>query len=335
MVVGKLPLPQEGRPNFNHKALQHRDLLTPGPVVTELRIKPSPFQELARRSSKRKADALTVDSSSESAQEGPQPSSQPGNFQPIKTLKVVHHRFSNGESPIEELAASQKPRRSDDGTTTGLAPQSGEEDDRQRATPSHLMYQSTRTGKWRSTEQQPKKYHLGPGDGELFSARASRPRTDQNCHTDIETPTSASGDQVAARDKTDGEYASNETVSSSHLCTGLACEHPNCNMTIEQKDFTSGLLADYTLINGVQVDKPLPRDHTISVGVPDDQHALFNHRGSGEPDQNTLEWFQYQPLSVREMAMSLYPEIPDDNQAPKIEDGDFADLHSKAIISQM
>lgn len=145
----KNTIAKEGRPHHNPNTMQHRELLAPGPATRELRIRASPYQELACGRPKRKARSSTKESSSGSADEKDLQRTKQGNDQPIKALKVIHHRFSNGQPTNEHLRRVRNSYENDKSPRMGESSQSGEDVDSLQAGLDSSIYQGTFLGNWK------------------------------------------------------------------------------------------------------------------------------------------------------------------------------------------
>jgi hypothetical protein len=313
---------REGRPHINANAMKHRDLLTPGPVIGKLRMKASPYQELACGSSKRKADSVTV-SSADSSDEAIKSSTNSDNGQPVKSLKVIHHHFSNGE-PSEQSSRSQTPDSCDERRPIAEGPQTGPEKDGLRATPNHLLYK-TSSGRWKSTKRQPRKCDRRLEVGERLRERVLRPGKYVNYNPDEQALEPISDNQAAAAIKTEDRPALDEGPPSDHLCTGIACEQSECVSRPGLQNLTSGLPSHDNQVYGIKADSfhasyKHPKDLQTSSRIPHNEPETTSNTAACDLGASSPPLYQTLLLSVREMAANLYPEARYQSEAPKTQD---------------
>ncbi len=311
----------ERRP-VDPNAMPHRRLLTPGPIPPKLKIRPSQYQRLVCRPSKRKADSPTIDSSSGSTPETVQPSTKPEKVKPAKALKVIHHRFSNGEDTKEGSSGSQASDANEENVALGNSVQTGDDNDGTGAAPGHLMYQTTRTGKWKSTNRQPRKYDFGLDDAELLSDRGSRRQTNPNYYPDPQTPEATPDDQIAAPEV---QVTSDERRPSHHLCSGSACGRPGCGLYFKLENFTSGSLSNDNQFNESGADTffrrfSLPHELPESSAASDNQPQSAIHHRASDLTTTGPQSYHIPPMSMREMAVNLYPEMHQHSQTQDDDD---------------
>jgi hypothetical protein len=317
---------REGRPHINPNAMKHRDLLTPGPVVGKLRMKASPYQELACGSSKRKTDSVTV-SSADSSDEAIKSSTNSDNGQPVKSLKVIHHHFSNGK-PSEQSSRSQTPDSCDERRPISEGQQTGLEKDGLRATPNHLLYKIS-SGRWKSTKRQPRKCDRRLEDRERLRERLReqvlRPGKYVNYNPDEQALEPISDNQAAAAVKTENRLALDEGPPSDHLCTGIACEHSGCVSVPGLQNFTPGLPSHDSQVYGIKADSfhasyKYPKDLQTNSQIPHNEPEPTDNTAAGNLSASSPQLYQTWLLSIREMAVNLYPEVHHHSEAPQTED---------------
>lgn len=335
----KAPVEKEGRPHFNPHTMQHRELLKPGPKAAKLRMKASPYQELACGSSKRKANSSAVGSSSDTTQEGVQASTKLGEVKPIKALKVIHHRFSNGEPGDEQFKGCHCRAISEEAGTIKEGLQNGGKNGSVRATPNHLMYKDTRSGRWRTTDRQPRQYnyHLGSDGGKQLSGRVLRPRTNPKYCPDEQAPDSTSDDETVTYVKNEDKHGSDKGLGSGHLCTGLACAYPGCYARPDFRSITPTSLSHDNQKKDFEANSFCGRSsssgcHYLSNSEPaKNQHGSISPRAAIDLATKALQSHPNPPLSMREMAANLHPEVHYCSKDLKIEDDQAANVLGKAI----
>jgi hypothetical protein len=309
----KAPVPQEDRPNVNPDAIPHRDLLEPGPAAIELKIRPCRFEERVCGSSKRNADSAALDSSSRSVHPD-QTSTKPANARPAKALKVIEHRFANGQSVedhsrgIRTSYTNEMPKTFDDDS------QSGKENVGLPASPDYLMYKETFSGKWRTTKRLPRMPNPGPAAEGHSGNRVPRPRMKQDYRLDTDTEETeyTSDDETSALAENKEDPTPNGAAASNDLCAGTAGEHIRYPLRDGQDSLNSGLLSRDNELNSV-VNKSggsfsLPFDSMTHLDTLNtNQHGMTNNYTATDVIPNPL--FGLPLMSMREMASSVYPSV--------------------------
>lgn len=345
MARGDATIEKAGRPHINHNTMQHRQLLTPGPIPSELKIKASPYQESAcRGSSKRKADCEKAVSSGK-PDNGAIQSSTNSEDLPAKALKMMDHKFAvAGAGSVKDLHAALESNIYNQKTAVAGDSQINEEKDEFGAHSRNSTYQQTR-------ERELEKHDNVAC--ETSTRRVLRPRTKQNNYQDPESSESGStsGDQAAAAATTtparleERRHEFDEEFYSDHLCTGLACEYPGCFALPELGSFPSAsLLHEYQVDDDDDDDDlsgsalhpqgslPLPHEDLSPVTSQNKQHVWTGYQAAGDQILSLAQSYQ-RPLllSVREMAAKVDPEVHFHLQAPDSQDHHHQpELHSYA-----
>ena len=336
MADGKGPTQREGRPHYNPSAMQHRELLTPGPVAAELRIRPSPYQHLACGSVKRKVYPSTTDSSRDSSQEGMQLSTKSEDPKPTKALKVIHHNLSSG-GPVHERVRGCLKAVTFDGIpihSEGLEP--SEENEGLRVTAAHLTYQQTPSGRGRTTKRQARKCDHGSDGGMQQGDRMLNPRRKANHCPNTQVPASTSGDQTPATAETENTHSSGIGALSAHICTGLACEYPDCHLRPEFSKTTSDLFSHDSCLTSIGANPfrgslSYPDDCPATFELANDQLESTDDHAASDPTKYLIESLQHPLICMREMAASPYLEVPCQGQAPVTEDDEGVNVSGKAV----
>jgi hypothetical protein len=303
-------------------------------------MKASPYQELACVPSKRKADSATVDSSTSAHAESQQLTDEKP-LQPIKALKVIHHRFSNGDlGEIQSSGTSDETETSDEGF------QPSEDKDRGRATPRHLMCK-TGAGQWRFTRNQLRKYdvEINQDDKSIDHDHALRPRTKLKYYPDPQASNSTAEEQASGSYNSEAKgdpkapfkigekhRFDKQALSDHHVPTVSASEHLGLNLDPELGGFVSGSLPNDSHTNDFGANhfrqKPsLPYEHmtdddfanTIQQESAKNPVSDFSIRSSTHLHQPPL-------VSMRDMLVDLYPKPKPPVKAPDIHGNRFAKI---------
>ncbi len=328
----KRTLEEAGRPHVNPNAIPHRELLKPGPEIKKLRIRFSPYQELARVPTKRKrtTSSSIVDPSLCSTQERDQLSAQTEEVQPSNDLKVVQHHFSNG-GPFEEQSnkfqegfVNEEPPRFDEKLLNG-----GDKGD-VRADSTHLT-QQTRSGRRKSARrlhrQKECTHPNQPKGGEQSSGRVLRPRTKRSHYIDDDESECTSDEQTTvAVDATNKQAFSNKGVYPDHLCAGLACQYTGCHAKLELQNVSLGSCPDDNQSKNAGVDA-VRENWLQGYGYPTEfeitnngRHGLMNHQQAAGQARGALEWQHNPPMSVREMITGICEDVDKFAGAPEVDD---------------
>lgn len=322
MLDGKASISKEGRPHVNYDAMQHRELLTPGPAAAKLRIRPSAYQKLACGSSKRQAESATVDSSASSIHGGVQPSAKLDNIQPIKAVKVIHHRFSDAESVNERSGTSPEPEIGDEHRIISKDSKVAQEKEVLRATPDCFMHGETLSGKRESPKGQLRKYNFGACEGEPSSERVLRPHTKPVGRLVSQMLEAKSEEAQSGSSRAQDKDAADKGALSGHLCSGLACEYSGCDLRAELRELTSDLPSSHNQIsnNGFNMSggsSSLLYDHLASNNAPNNNlHQSANPPPPGDLDASLVQSHQHPLMSMREMATTFYPKVDNHVQNP-------------------
>ena len=330
MARGNAPLAEKGRPHVNGDKMQHRDFLTPGPVACELRMRPSQYQQMACGPSRRGADASTNDPCAGSPSGRDMPRTKKEKVEPVKALKVIYHRFSNGQ-PTNQLKRGRSCYENEDRSARAGGSQIGEGSDGRQAVIASSLYQATQL---EDRNRQPREHDLGPSEREQVRGRFSRRRTKQNHGARTLGADETSEDQTGALPKNEDAHAAEQGVLPSHFCTGLACEHPDCTLSSRLENFASDLLLnDMTanVFNGMLLSH---YDQSTSSRIPNDHPQPVFHRAVADPISNTLQTHQNPLMSIRDMAVDIFPAVDDHarNSTSNTEVAEAAHVSGKANL---
>ncbi len=329
----KRTLEGAGRPHVNPNAIPHRELMKPGPKVKKLRIRFSPYQELARVPSKRKrtTNSSTIDPSLYSTQEGDQLSAQTEEVQPSKDLKVVQHHFSNG-GPVGEQSnrfredfVNEEPTRVDENLPNG-GDKGGV-----GADSTHLTQRARSARRWKPARRLYREkectYPYESKGGEQSNNRVLRPRKTPNYYPDDESSDYTSDEQTTvAVDDADKQAFSNKGVYSDHLCAGLACKYSGCHAKLELQNVTSGSTPLENQNKGAGDDRVcgnwLPGYGYLTEFeiTNNDQHGSMDHQQAADQAGGALKWQQTSPMSMREMITGICEDVNNLAEAPEIDD---------------
>jgi len=331
---------ENGRASIDADAIQSPEPMKAGQKAANLRMRASPYQELACGRLKRKADCLTSDSSPDSTAGGVQ------STLPLKPLKVIQHQFTNGEN----IRIGRRGATSEEAETIGQDSQNFGDDEGVRATPKHLMYKDTRSGRWRTTARQPRKYdyHLGSGGGQ-------RPRKKSRHSSEDQVSEFRSEYEAVLDDKNEDRRGRDEAGESHHLCIGIACENQGCHTRVEfQNTFSTSLANQHGKVNkgahAVRRRSALAhvyQEHHEFLEEEEPSHTLgqpFSHPAAFGLAADSLQPHQTPLLSMREMIGSLHPGVQDHGvdaesgdpptEVPQIEHDGAANIFSKAVLRE-
>jgi hypothetical protein len=308
MVRRKELYAREGRPhaNSNDDDVQHRELLTSGPAETELKIRASPYQHLACGSSKRKAESLAVDSSAESSEEVQQ-NANGESGPPVKALKMIHHRFSNGQPVNKKFSGFEKSNTGAKSTSSSQELQSGEENEALGSSPSQMMYQETQSQKWTTKKRQPRKSHIGSDGRRQQGSHLLMHQAKSTDYADSPTPEPTSEHQTVTCMVTEDGKASNEGVIPAHLCTGPACDHSGFDFTFEHRSLASASIANEPQLELETIT--FGRSFRTNLGTPNNHSEFTNIFAPGNLKTTTSHLHQPLLMSIREMAANHQPEL--------------------------
>ncbi|ERF74120.1 hypothetical protein EPUS_06389 [Endocarpon pusillum Z07020] len=331
MGITRGTLEGAARPHFNPNTLSHRELLKPGPKVQKLRIRFSPYQELARVSLKRKrtANSSPAYPSLYSTQEGDQLSAQTEETQPTKKLKVIQHHFSKGEPVEEQFNTFQENFVNEETIAVDDGMPNGKDKGGLRANSTHQTYQA-RSGRRKPARRLYREkectYPYESNGGEQLSGRVLRPRTKPKYYPDDEASDCTSDEHTAATVNTVDNQASNESegVYSHQLYTGLACEYSGCHAKADSLNVASVSVPGDSENKNVGVDT-VCRNWSLGCDYPtgfeitnSDQQASMNHQVTVDQARAAFEWQQTPLMNIREMITGICQDIDNLAEGPEI-----------------
>jgi hypothetical protein len=334
------------RSGLNADDLQNPELVEAGQPAGNLRIRASPYQELACGRLKRKGGCLATDSSSDSTAGGVQATLELRKDKPIKPLRVIQHHFSNGE----RMRTGRRGATSEDAETIDQESQNVGNDEGVRATPKDLMYKDTRSGKWRTTARQPRQYDYRPGSG-----GGQRPGNKSRHTSEGHTSDFRSQDQTVFHNKKEDRRGRGEGEESHHLCIGFACKNPGCQTKLEFRNTSSTSLTiqhrkankEATAFRRRSALAYECHEYHEFIGDDEASHNLgqtFSHPPADGTGAGSLQPHQTPLLSMREMIGSLHPGVHNlgvdvESEGPptgtaQIEQDEAANIFSKAILRE-
>lgn len=270
---------KEGRPNINAKGIQHRQLLQPGPVPKELKIRASPYQALVCNApKKRKADSLT-DGSSASIQEY-SPNADLTALRPVKNLKVIHHQFSNGENgEIQSYETS--------GETTPIS------------NSTHLLYKNG-CGRWKPVRNHPRKNTGVSSDHKRSSpkslnrsAGAPKEKSTPAKRTSTLFENNTEHDPAGSLDGEVRHTSDKEALSDSHTSPDSAAEHI---LAPDFRSFTSTSVATESHVNNFEANQYC------------ENSPLLHFHDNNYLEESSVQLPQPLHMSLRDLVVDLSPE---------------------------